>query len=394
MSPKNRLFAFGEQVGFYIETESDVVRAVGVRCLLKDGNVGTCIIEKSCDPTSKKPTEQIGGDVHGVKIIVDKEIDGRIYNVDGSDIGTPIGGDGKTWSHISIRKGTPDAPEKDESVFGLIHRYAKHIVGAASGSDNSKFFFHNELNSFKIPNIFEARTGITSIQDKIRNQKVAIIGLGGTGAYILDLLVKTPVKEIHLLDSDCVNWHNLMRAPGAPTVEEKNKIEGCIHKVHYYHSKYDSLRNDIYPHAIRIDSPSIFSEFLANNPIDFAFVCIDQFTDKDFPRQDMVYLALMESKIPFIDSGVSITLGNHTVKEGAVTTSYYEAGSEQWKAIPNSRVKGNNPGYRNVQLPEVNALAASLAVMEWRRRTEQYVAGPCSFLHKFLLETLRIVRTR
>ena len=49
------------------------------------------------------------------------------------------------------------------------------------------------------------------------------------------------------------------------------------------------------------------------------------------------------------------------------------------------------PGYRNVQLPEVNALAASLAVMEWRRRTEQYVSKPASFLHKFRLETPSIV---
>ena len=49
------------------------------------------------------------------------------------------------------------------------------------------------------------------------------------------------------------------------------------------------------------------------------------------------------------------------------------------------------PGYRNVQLPEVNALAASLAVMEWRRRTEQYVSGSASFLHKFRLEKPRIV---
>ena len=57
-----------------------------------------------------------------------------------------------------------------------------------------------------------------------------------------------------------------------------------------------------------------------------------------------------------------------------------------------ARVEGNVPGYRNVQLPEVNALAASLAVMEWRRRTEQYVSESASFLHKFRLETPRIVR--
>ena len=81
-----------------------------------------------------------------------------------------------------------------------------------------------------------------------------------------------------------------------------------------------------------------------------------------------------------------------TILSGAVTTSAYDPGSEAWKdAIPNARVEGNIPGYRNVQLPEVNALAAALAVMEWRRRTEQYVSESASFLHKFRLETPRIV---
>ena len=59
-----------------------------------------------------------------------------------------------------------------------------------------------------------------------------------------------------------------------------------------------------------------------------------------------------------------------------------------------AKVKGEMPGYRNVQLPEVNALAASLAVMEWRRRTEQYVSESSSFLHKFRIETPRIVKAR
>ena len=121
-------------------------------------------------------------------------------------------------------------------------------------------------------------------------------------------------------------------------------------------------------------------------------MCIDQKKDSDSPRQDVVYEALSEAEIPFIDSGVSITLEDDTVR-GAVTTSFYADGSEAWReAIPNARVEGNVPGYRYVQLPEVNALAASLAVMEWRRRTEQYVSESASFLHKFRLETPRIVR--
>ena len=179
-----------------------------------------------------------------------------------------------------------------------------------------------------------------------------------------------------------------MRAPGAPTVEEMESCRtGSLRKVDYYRSKYSSLREGIYPHAVRVDSPATFSQFLAAHPIDCAFVCIDQATEGDSPRQDVVYRALSAASVPFIDSGVSITVEDGAVR-GAVTTSVYGAGSMAWKdGIPSARVEGDVPGYRNVQLPEVNALAASLAVMEWRRRTEQYVSESSSFLHKFRLET-------
>ena len=246
-------------------------------------------------------------------------------------------------------------------------------------------------NPFKIPNTFEARSGIGSVQDHIRHTRIAIIGAGGTGAHILDLLTKTPV-EIHLLDSDDLDWHNFMRAPGAPTTDEiESQDDEPLSKVAYYHAKYSSLREGIHAHAIQVDSPLQFAEFLEAHPIDFAFVCIDQLSDSDSPRQDAVYEALSEAGIPFIDSGVSITLDGTAVR-GAITTSFYPAGSMEWKdAIPNARARGDLPGYRNVQLPEVNAMAASLAVMEWRRRTGQYISKSDSFLHRFRLESPRIV---
>ena len=385
---RDRLSKFAKQAGFAVRVDSDVVLAVGVPCLLADGAVGTCTLEKSYDPASGKPNARIGNAVHAVRIKPDEERDGLVYNADGSPIGNYIGGDGKTWSDISIRKGSQNSPEEDGSASDLIHRYAKNIVGAVAAGGYSETASLGRRGPFKIPNTFEARAAIGPVQDRIRDQRIAIIGLGGTGAYVLDLMVKTPVAEIHLLDSDNVDWHNFMRAPGAPTTEEINSHrKGHVLKVEYYYSKYASLREGIHPHAARVDSPSMFAEFLSAHPIDYAFVCIDQMTDVNSPRQDVVYCALSVAAVPFIDSGVSITLEDHAVR-GGVTTSAYVAGSLAWKeAIPNARVKGNVPGYRNVQLPEVNALAASLAVMEWRRRTEQYVSRSTSFLHKFRFET-------
>ena len=264
------------------------------------------------------------------------------------------------------------------SASDLVHRYAKQIVGAVSAPGHLETVFLAKQGPFKIPNTFEARAVIGLVQDRIRDQRIAIIGLGGTGAYVLDLVAKTPVKEIHLLDSDDMDWHNFMRAPGAPTCQEiKSQRKARLSKVAYYHSKYTPLREGIHAHAVRVENSAMFAAFLSTYPVDYAFVCIDQQKDCDSPRQDAVYSALSEAGVPFIDSGVSITLMDGAIG-GAITTSAYDAGAVTWKeAIPNARMEGNVPGYRNVQLPEVNAMAASLAVMEWRRQTGQY----CFQLH-------------
>lgn len=397
----SRLSAFGEQEGFAVRVESDTVVAEGVPCLLRNRIVSTCKIEKSFDPENGKPDERIGGAVHAVRVTTDEECDGLVYQADGTPIGSQINTDGRSWSDISIKRGSQTSPEEDASPEDLVHRYAKQIIGAVSAAGYHEPAYLKALNPFRISNTFEARSQIGPVQDRIREMRIAIIGSGGTGAYILDLIAKTPVAEIHLLDSDDLDWHNLMRAPGAPTAEEIGAIEESksqtrepLAKVAYYHSKYDPLREGIFPHNLRVDSPSVFAEFLSAHPIDFAFVCIDQLPDTDRPRQDAVYNALTEAGVPFIDSGVSITLENSAIR-GSITTSGYSEGSPEWQgAIPNAAVQGDIPGYRNVQLPEVNAMAASLAVMEWRRRTGQYVSESPSFLHRFLLEAPKIVTPR
>ena len=156
--------------------------------LTADGVVGTCTIEKSSDPANGKPNDRIGGAVHAVRITADEEHDGRVYHADGMAIGNLVDGDEKTWSNISIKKGGQGSPEVDGSASDLIHRYAKQIVGAMSAAGYSETASLAQQGPFKIPNTFEARAAIGPVQDRIRQQRIAIIGLGGTGAYVLPSL--------------------------------------------------------------------------------------------------------------------------------------------------------------------------------------------------------------
>ena len=65
---------------------------------------------------------------------------------------------------------------------------------------------------------------------------IAIIGLGGTGAYVLDFLVKTPVRKFgHLTDPFHV--HNAFRSPGKLEPSELGKP-----KAEVYLSRYENFR--------------------------------------------------------------------------------------------------------------------------------------------------------
>ena len=395
MSHKDKLFALSRQEGFRVRKESDRIILEAVPCLLENKEVCECTIEKSFDGADEAPTETIGGAAHSVRISVSSGKNPFVYQANGHPIGNRISvaPDGASWADISVRLGGPAMPEDDPTVWHLVYRYAKQIIGAVKEHEWQEDRPSVAGGVFKIPNTFEGRAGVQTMQERINNQSIALIGLGGTGSYVLDLLVKTPVATIHLCDDDEMDWHNFMRAPGVPDQDEIDfQKNGKPKKVNYYHKKYDPFRHGICPHTIRVGDAAAFTAFLSENPIDFAFVSIDQRReDGDAPRQDEVYAVLTQAGVPFIDSGISLTLVEDQI-QGAVTTSSYASGSSEWEqAIPNARVTGNHPGYRNIQLPEANALAASLAVMEWRRLTNQYARKTDSFLHKFRLEKANIV---
>ena len=60
-----------------------------------------------------------------------------------------------------------------------------------------------------------SRAEIRVASAKLAIERLAIVGIGGTGSYVLDLIAKTPVREIHLYDGDVFLNHNGFRAPGA-----------------------------------------------------------------------------------------------------------------------------------------------------------------------------------
>src|SRR3546814_10348716 len=57
-----------------------------------------------------------------------------------------------------------------------------------------------------------SRAGIGEVAQKLMGERVAIVGLGGTGAYVLDQVAKTAVARIDLFDDDYYLQHNAFRS--------------------------------------------------------------------------------------------------------------------------------------------------------------------------------------
>ena len=109
--------------------------------------------------------------------------------------------------------------------------YAAIISGPAEATDPSATPRpHMVTEAGDVGSVFKyvenasSRAGITAVSSKLALDKVAIIGLGGTGSYVLDFVAKTLVREIHVFDGDNFFQYNAFRSPGATSPEELKEI--------------------------------------------------------------------------------------------------------------------------------------------------------------------------
>lgn len=203
-----------------------------------------------------------------------------------------------------------------------------------------------------------SRAGIFAVSKKLQFDKIAIIGLGGTGSYILDLVAKTHVKIIQLFDGDKFLSHNAFRSPGAAAVKD---LESQRFKVDYFFDIYSKMHRGIVAHAFSVTQETAG----ALDGVNFAFVSIDGGASKK-----QVLKALESRNIPYIDCGIGIELVDSSLTGQVRTTlSIPTARSHVWEkgAITFSDEDIDNEYAWNIQIADLNALNAALAVIRWKR---------------------------
>jgi hypothetical protein len=202
------------------------------------------------------------------------------------------------------------------------------------------------------------RAGILVASHRFHGQKIAIVGLGGTGAYVLDLVAKTPVAEIHLFDGDTFYQHNAFRFPGAMSLAE---LEAAPKKVNHLHKVYGEMRRGVVPHPEMITPDNVHQL----RDFDHVFLCVD----KGSVRR-LVVDALRGTRTQLFDVGMGVHVNEETQKVFGIcrTSTLNETQhAHAERCIPMVDTEDHGIYRNNVQIADLNALNAALAVVRWKK---------------------------
>lgn len=218
------------------------------------------------------------------------------------------------------------------------------------------------MDIFKYPDTNSSRANIDSLNEKFYDQKIAIIGLGGTGAYVLDLIAKTPVRAIHIYDDDLFLLHNVFRAPGAISSEQMEaSVE--LKKADYYFQVYSNMHNGIVRHDQRVTEKDLpgFADF------SMVFICVDKNKARSALTKGFTSL-----KIPFIDCGLGVKkVDNRLIGTLRVTTATESKNDHLTGRIGEDEFE-ENEYTTNIQIADLNCLNAVLAVIKWKKLSQFY----------------------
>ncbi|WP_345975794.1 ThiF family adenylyltransferase [Sulfurimonas sp. HSL3-7] len=234
---------------------------------------------------------------------------------------------------------------------------------------------------FEYPDANASRASILHIADKLKPYKIGIIGLGGTGSYILDFVAKTPVSEIHLFDGDEFFSHNTFRAPGAPCIEELN---AGMKKVDYLEKIYSKMHRGITTHPVFMDEENL----PMLDEIDFVFVAVDEGSIKK-----VIFAYLDDKDIEYVDVGMGVSIKGDKLSGMLRTTSFVTPNSKRLQATINYSNAEEDIYSSNIQIAELNALNASLAVLAWKQSAGFYQTLIDVEQTMFTLSTMSLIKT-
>jgi len=260
----------------------------------------------------------------------------------------------KVWAYVARLAGP--AREIDPKATPLTFEPVREEVG------DSPFVYADTATP---------RAGLEKYATRISAYRVAIVGVGGTGSHILDLVAKSSVAEIHLYDGDRFLQHNAFRAPGALAIGD---LRGGPNKARFWTRIYGRFRRGIHAHPYRVTEANV-TELRG---FDFVFVAVD-----DGPSRDLITRALETYAVAFVDVG----LGVNDVDDRLSATMRISVGTPSHLVdrvrLPVQPAGPQNDYRHNIQIAELNALNATLAVIKWKKIAGIYADLECEHFSTF-----------
>jgi hypothetical protein len=275
------------------------------------------------------------------------------------------------------------AETTDQDFYTKMMRYIRIISNPAKALDDTataatfRLVPSDGQSPLRYADTAASRAGIRAMADRLAGHKVAIVGLGGTGSYVLDFVAKTIVTAIHIIDGDRFLQHNAFRAPGAASAE---MLQAHPFKVDYFAEVYSRVHGGIVPHAVYLSADNLS----LLDGMDFVFICIDQGAAKR-----LIIEWLEQRGTSFIDVGMGIERDDDAASLFGilrVTASVPEKRDQVARRVTFDD-DGNDEYARNIQIAELNALNAALAVIRWKKLYKIYADSEREMNSTYVIRT-------
>ncbi len=246
---------------------------------------------------------------------------------------------------------------KVTTYVAILEQHAQAIDPTATARTFAPSVDDDEKSVFVYADTASTRAGIQAIQAKLAIGRVAVVGLGGTGAYTFDLLAKTPIPELHLFDGDRFHQHNAFRSPGAATLAE---LQANPFKVDYLAARYSAMRRGIIAHPAPVTSANLHEL----DTMQFVFLAVD-----DGPAKRHIVTHLEQQGIAFVDVGMGLYAPDDQV--GGIVRTTLSKNSPTSRAAARAQISFSddtgNEYATNIQIADLNALNAALAVIAFKK---------------------------
>ncbi|MER7721974.1 ThiF family adenylyltransferase [Streptomyces flaveolus] len=251
--------------------------------------------------------------------------------------------------------GYPDQYTKITAYVRIVADHAHALHPSATSTPGAAWQEIDDDSPFAYRDTATSRAGITAINRRFRGQHIVIVGLGGSGSYILDQVAKTEVDSILLIDGDTFDNHNAFRAPGAPTLVTLRERPP---KATYFTSVYAHMHRGVTGCAQYLDEDNLHLLDKAT----FVFLASD-----DAASKPPIINWLEAHNVPFIDVGMGIEeIDGHLSGLLRITTSLPGRRDTARRRIPQPAPE-RDAYASNIQTADLNALNAVLAVIRWKR---------------------------